>query len=88
MDFQLGERSLLSCSSVPHVHRVFGISFPKLSNEPGGPCCFHLQSEVKMEAARSSETSVSYHITKRPHDPEDIDLKSSISARPVVRYWW
>jgi hypothetical protein len=27
-----------------------------------------------MEAARSSETSVSYHITTRRHNPEDRDL--------------
>jgi hypothetical protein len=27
-----------------------------------------------MEAARSSETSVSYHITTRCHDPEDLEM--------------
>jgi hypothetical protein len=29
---------------------------------------------LKMEAARSSETLVSYHITKLRHNPEDHDL--------------
>jgi len=27
----------------------------------GGPCCLHLHFNLKMEAARSSETLVSYH---------------------------
>jgi hypothetical protein len=30
---------------------------------------------VKMEAAISSETSVSYHNSTRRHNPEDLDLK-------------
>jgi hypothetical protein len=29
---------------------------------------------VKMETARYSETSVSYHITTRCHKPEDLDM--------------
>jgi hypothetical protein len=33
-----------------------------------------LQREVEMEAAMSSETSVSYRITTRRHNPEDRDL--------------
>jgi hypothetical protein len=41
-----------------------------------GPCFLHLQGEdfVKMEAARSSETLVSYHNICWRHNPEDIDL--------------
>jgi hypothetical protein len=41
----------------------------------GGPCCIHLQGEVKMEAAKSSETLVSYHTITWRHKPEDHDLK-------------
>jgi hypothetical protein len=35
-----------------------------------GPCCLHLQGEVKMEVGRSSEKLVSYHNTIRRHKPE------------------
>jgi hypothetical protein len=42
----------------------------------GGPYCLHLQGEVEMEAARSSETLVSYHITTWRHNPEGIFLTS------------
>jgi hypothetical protein len=36
----------------------------------------HLQGEVKMEAAKSSETSVSYQIITWRHNPEDHDKNS------------
>jgi hypothetical protein len=31
--------------------------------------------DLKMEAARNSETLVSYYNTTRRHNPEDLDLK-------------
>jgi hypothetical protein len=31
--------------------------------------------DLKMEAACTSETSVSYHKTKRNHNPQDLDLE-------------
>jgi len=36
----------------------------------GGPCCFHLQGKVKMEAARSPESLASYRNTTRRQNPE------------------
>jgi hypothetical protein len=35
----------------------------------GGPCCLHLQDEVKLETVQISETMVSNHNTKRRHNP-------------------
>jgi hypothetical protein len=37
----------------------------------GGPCCLHLQGEVKTETEWSSETLVSYNTTQS-HNPEDL----------------
>jgi hypothetical protein len=34
-----------------------------------GPCCVHLQGEVKMEAALNFETLVSYHNTTGRYNP-------------------
>jgi len=41
----------------------------------GGSCCFCVHSEVKMEAARTSETLLSHLNTKRRHNPRHLDLK-------------
>jgi len=38
---------------------------------------------VKMGAARSSETSVSYHITTRCYNPEDSDLNGKLNLLPI-----
>jgi len=45
-----------------------------------GPCYHHLQGEVKVEEAWSSEMSVSYHITTHYHNPDDHDLKHNSCA--------
>jgi hypothetical protein len=38
-------------------------------------CCVYLHFTLKMEAALSSETMVSYYNTTWRHNPEDLDLK-------------
>jgi len=40
----------------------------------GGPCCLHLQGEVTINAARSSETLLSYRNTTWHHNLEDVNL--------------
>jgi hypothetical protein len=39
-----------------------------------GPYCLHFRYILKVEAARSYHTLVSYHIITRCHIPEDLDL--------------
>jgi hypothetical protein len=43
----------------------------------GSPCFLHLQGEMKMEAAWTSETLVCHNTTRR-HNPEDLDLNLSV----------
>jgi hypothetical protein len=43
-----------------------------------GPYYLQLQGEVKMEAARSSETLVSYPITTQYQNPEEHNLHKNI----------
>jgi len=45
----------------------------------GGPCCLHLNFTLKMEAACSSVTLVSYRNTTWRHNPEHFDLKLKTS---------
>jgi len=40
-----------------------------------GLCALHLHFTLKIDAAWTSETVVSYHNTIRRHNPEDLDLK-------------
>jgi len=53
---------------------VFQVVTLDESGDVVGPCCFHFQGELKMETSRSSEVLVSYHITRRRHNPEGHDL--------------
>jgi hypothetical protein len=41
----------------------------------GRPCCLHLHGE-KMEAPRSVETLISYHVITRRHNSKDLDLNT------------
>jgi hypothetical protein len=52
--------------------------------------CSHLQGEVKVEAARSSETSASYRNTTRRHKPQDQNLNYEyvqLSLKRTVLYF-
>jgi len=59
----------------------FKINLPLCGRIPtqrfGGPSRL-LEGEVKMDAALSSETLVSYHIITRRLNPEDLDLNNNI----------
>jgi hypothetical protein len=49
-----------------------------------GPCCFHLEG-MKMEAAWTSETLVSYNITCH-YNPEDLNLVLNMYFA-FIGYW-
>jgi hypothetical protein len=55
----------------------------------GGPCCLHLQGEMKMEVERSFKTLVSYRNITLCHNPQDLDLKKFVGKlegkRPLGR---
>jgi hypothetical protein len=40
-----------------------------------GLCCLHLQGEVKMALAWTSDTVLFYHNTTEHHNPEDLNFK-------------
>jgi len=42
----------------------------------GGPCCLLFLGEVKVEAARSSKTLVSYHNITQHHSTENLNLEA------------
>jgi hypothetical protein len=45
-----------------------------------GPCCLHLQGEMKMEATRSSKMFVSYHNTARHLNPEYFNKNKNVNT--------
>jgi len=49
-----------------------------------GLLCYDTVFTLKTETARSSETSVFYHVPSRRHSPEDRDLKPSLPWKPQV----
>jgi hypothetical protein len=47
---------------------------------------YQLFGGPEMEAARSSETLISYHNTRRRHSPEDLDLKHDRRESLISRF--
>jgi len=67
--FQLQRLSQFDVYTSTEIHVMFWVA--TTCSDVVGYQCFTL----KMEAARSSETLVSYHITTRRQSPEDHDLR-------------
>jgi hypothetical protein len=65
----MSSQGLLGCDAVYYCGRI-----PTFRRALMPPSSGFLGLTLKMEAAKSYETSVSYHNTTLRHEPEDLDL--------------